>query len=186
MAPYLQTSGFDHLVLPSAGNWGDPGNLMTHHYDFGGYISPEGLRRPEYDEAIALAATLDAWGERLATASPVPLSAVALDGAAAGGALALPGGGHLVGPAEVDGLERTVRLRPTTLADRADDGAAHDGTAPDGAADGGAVEVGRSRARHRPFWALDVPLAPWGARAPRSPPPSSSGGAARPGGDARP
>ena len=164
VAPYLQTSGFDHLVLPSAGNWGDPGNLMTHHYDFGGYISPEGLRRPEYDEAIALAATLDAWGERLATASPVPLSAVALDGAAAGGALALPGGGHLVGPAEVDGLERTVRLRPTTLADRADDGAAHDGTAHDGAADGGAVEVVAELAPGTcPFWALDVPLAPWGS-----------------------
>lgn len=57
VAPYLQTSGFDHLVLPSAGNWGDPGNLMTHDYDFGGYISPDGRRRPEYDEAIALAAT---------------------------------------------------------------------------------------------------------------------------------
>src|SRR5699024_12542907 len=130
-----------------------------HHYDFGGDISPEGLRRPEYDEAIALAATLDAWGERLATASPVPLSAVALDGAAAGGALALPGGGHLVGPAEVDGLERTVRLRPTTLADRADDGAAGDG-----AADGGAVEVVAELAPGTcPFWALDVPLAPWGS-----------------------
>src|SRR5699024_10078614 len=92
VAPYLQTSGFDHLVLPSAGNWGDPGNLMTHDYDFDGYISPDGRRRPEDDEAIALAATLEAWGERLATASPVPLSAVPVDGIAVGGALALEGG----------------------------------------------------------------------------------------------
>ncbi|MGP9536366.1 beta-galactosidase [Brachybacterium sp. AOP43-C2-M15] len=147
VAPYLQTSGFDHLVLPSAGNWGDPGNLMTHDYDFGGYISPEGRRRPEYDEAIALAATLEAWGERLATAAPVPLDAVPLEGARAGGALALEGGGHIVGPAEIDGLARTVGLRSSALA-RAEGSAA-----PVAAAlDPGAC----------PFWALDVPLAPWG------------------------
>ncbi|MGO1685523.1 MAG: beta-galactosidase [Brachybacterium sp.] len=144
VAPYLQTSGFDHLVLPSAGNWGDPGNLMTHDYDFGGYISPDGRRRPEYDEAIALAATLEAWGERLATAQPVPLTDAALDGAAAGGALALAGGGHIVGPVELEGLERTVRLRPAG----ADGGAPVEATLAPGAC---------------PFWALDVPLAPWGS-----------------------
>src|SRR5699024_3063501 len=71
---------------------------------------------PEYDEAIALAATLEAWGERLATASPVPLSAVPVDGIAVGGALALEGGGHVVGPAETDGLARRVTLRSATLA----------------------------------------------------------------------
>src|SRR5699024_3631240 len=102
--PVPQTSGFDHLVLPSAGNWGDPGNLWTHDDDVAERISPDVRRRPEYDEAIALAATLEAWGERLATASPVPLSAVPVDGIAVGGALALEGGGHVVGPAETDGL----------------------------------------------------------------------------------
>src|SRR5699024_5444217 len=96
--PYLQTSGFNHLVRPSAGNWGDPGNLMTYDYDFGGYISPDGRRRPEYDEAIRLTATLEAWGERLATARPVPLSATPLTGMKTGGALALEGGGLIVGP----------------------------------------------------------------------------------------
>lgn len=152
VAPYLQTSGFDHLVLPSAGNWGDPGNLMTHDYDFGGYISPDGRRRPEYDEAITLAATLDAWGARLATATPVPLDEAAVEGAVAGGALALEGGGHIVGPAEVGGSERRVRLHSSVL----------EATRPQG------------RARKErdallapgacPFWALDVPLEPWGGR----------------------
>src|SRR5699024_6717870 len=167
VAPYLQTSGFNHLVRPSAGNWGDPGNLMTYDYDFGGYISPDGRRRPEYDEAIRLTATLEAWGERLATARPVPLSATPLTGMKTrgaparagrgptgrrrpeydaairltatlgawgerlatarpvplsatpltgmktGGALALEGGGLIVGPAEVEGLDTAVRLRPT-------------------------------------------------------------------------
>lgn len=142
VAPYLQTSGFDHLVLPSAGNWGTPGNLMTHDYDFGGYLSPDGRRRPEYDEAIALAATLEAWGERLATATPAPLTDVRVDGAAAGGALALAGGGHLVGPAELDGLERVITLRDATGRESVEALLAP-GTCP--------------------FWALDVPLEPWGS-----------------------
>lgn len=113
VAPYLQAGGFDHLVLPSAGNWGDPGNLMAHYYDFAGYLSPEGLRRPEYDAAIALSSTLDAWGERLAAATPIPLADAPVSGAAAGGALALPGGGHLVGPAALGERDATVRLEPT-------------------------------------------------------------------------
>lgn len=141
VAPYLQTSGFDHLVLPSAGNWGDPGNLMTHDYDFGGYISPDGRRLPEYDEAVALSATLRAWGERLATATPAPLSSAPITGIATGGVLELPGGGAVIGPAELTGHETPVQLRPvgTTTVD--------------------AVVPAVSC----PFWALDVPLAPWGA-----------------------
>ncbi|NMA77966.1 MAG: beta-galactosidase [Actinomycetales bacterium] len=144
VAPYLQTSGFDHLVLPSAGNWGDPGNLMTHDYDFGGYISPDGRRRPEYDEAIALARTLAAWGERLATATPVGLGQAPIEGAQAGGALALDGGGFLLGPADLDGTGTVVRLHPASR------------TGTDGPVDA-ALAPGSC-----PFWAVDVPLAPWG------------------------
>lgn len=148
VAPYLQTSGFDHLVLPSAGNWGDPGNLMTHDYDFGGYISPDGRRRPEYDEAIALGATLGAWGERLATARAVPLSEVAVEGASAGGALALEDGGHIVGPAELEGLQQSVWLRPSTSSGMG----------------GSAMPVEALLAPGTcPFWAVDVPLGPWGS-----------------------
>src|SRR5699024_117137 len=117
-------------------------------YDFDGYISPDGRRRPEYDEAIALAATLEAWGERLATASPVPLSAVPVNGIAVGGALALEGGGHVVGPAETDGLARRVTLRSATLAR----------TDPDLAQVTGVLDPGAC-----PFWALDVPLRAWGS-----------------------
>ncbi len=142
VAPYLQTSGFDHLVLPSAGNWGDPGNLMTHDYDFDGYLTPDGRRRPEYDEAVALGATLAAWGDRLATALPVPLDSVAVDGIATGGALALDGGGFVVGPAELDDLATAVLLRPS------------------GSTAGIAAVLAPGTC---PFWALDVPLEPWGA-----------------------
>lgn len=145
VAPYLQTSGFDHLVLPSAGNWGDPGNLMTHDYDFDGYLTPEGRRRPEYDEARDLTATLTAWGGRLAAAAPVPLDASAVTDAAGepvvGGALALPGGGTIVGPAALGAEELPVRLRSAS-------GIELTASVPAGAC---------------PFWALDVPLDPWGA-----------------------
>ena len=139
VAPYLLTSGFDHLVLPSAGNWGDPGNLMTHDYDFDGYVSPDGRRRPEYDEAIALGATLAAWGERLATAHPRPLPTDRIAGIATGGALALDGGGTLLGPAELTGLDTPVHLTSADL----------DAVVPAGTC---------------PFWALEVPLHPWGAQ----------------------
>lgn len=146
VAPYLQTSGFNHLLLPSAGNWGDPGNLMTHDYDFGGYLGPDGRRRPEYDEAVRLTRTLEAWGERLAAAVPVPLEQAGVQGVDAGGALALPGGGHVIGPAEVHGRDAEVRIRPAGGASR----------------DAHALSA-RVPAGTCPFWALDVPLDPWGA-----------------------
>ncbi len=50
IAPYLQSSGWNFGLNPSAGNWGDPGNFMTHSYDFGGYVSADGARRPEFRE----------------------------------------------------------------------------------------------------------------------------------------
>ena len=143
VAPYLQTAGFNHLLLPSTGNWGDPGNLMTHDYDFGGYISADGRRRPEYDQAVQLSRTLDAWGERLASARPVPLHSLGTEGVEAGGALELAGGGYIVGPAEVRGLDTSISVGRS----------------------GGTALTGRLPAGTCPFWALDVPLAPWGADA---------------------
>src|SRR5699024_10353302 len=99
---------------------------------------------------IALAATLEAWGERLPTASPVPLSAVPVDGIAVGGALALEGGGHVVGPAETDGLARRVTLRSATLAR----------TDPDVAQVTAGLDAGT-----RPYWPSDVPQRAWGSEA---------------------
>src|SRR5699024_11231278 len=81
--------------------------------------------------------------ERLPAVSPVPLSAVPVDGIVVGGALALEGGGHVVGPAETDGLARRVTLRSATLAR----------TDPDLAQVTGVLAPGAC-----PFWALDVPL----------------------------
>ncbi|MFK4089566.1 beta-galactosidase [Kribbella sp. NPDC020789] len=99
IAPYLQASGWNFGYTPSAGNWGDPGNFMTHWYDFGGYVSPTGQPRPEYAEARVLSRVIDVLGPRLARA--VPARAVVevvtdFPTSSAIGALELSGGGELI------------------------------------------------------------------------------------------
>ncbi|MEU1972023.1 beta-galactosidase [Microbacterium sp. NPDC019599] len=66
IAPYLQASGYNFGYTPSVGNWGDPGGFMSHDYDFAGYLSPEGERRPEHTEARVLTALVRTLGASLA------------------------------------------------------------------------------------------------------------------------
>lgn len=99
IAPYLQSSGWNFGYTPSSGNWGRPGNFMSHGYDFGGYVTSTGAERPEYAEARVLARVVDTWGDQLAAAAPgssdtppvcdFPTSSVAA-------ALDLPEGGRLM------------------------------------------------------------------------------------------
>jgi beta-galactosidase len=99
IAPYLQSSGWNFGYSPSTGNWGDPGNFMSHDYDFGGYVSPTGQERPEYAEAMVLAKVVTALGSRLALAtSAVPRSEVTADFSTSSSlsALDLHGGGQLI------------------------------------------------------------------------------------------
>ncbi|GAA0949542.1 hypothetical protein GCM10009554_48330 [Kribbella koreensis] len=99
VAPYLQSSGWNFGYTPSSGNWGDPGNFMSHDYDFGGYVSPTGQERPEYAEAKVLAHVLTALGSRLALAtSTVPRPEVTADFPTSSSlsALDLHGGGQLI------------------------------------------------------------------------------------------
>lgn len=99
IAPYLQASGWNFGYSPSTGNWGDPGNFMSHHYDFGGYVSPTGAERPEYAEAKVLAQVLSTLGSRLALAtSTVPRVEIVADFPTSSSlsALDLDGGGQLI------------------------------------------------------------------------------------------
>ncbi|WP_416971144.1 beta-galactosidase [Streptomyces sp. 4F14] len=138
IAPYLQASGWNFGYTPSAGNWGSPGNFMSHGYDFGGYVSSTGVERPEFTEAKLLAKVLDTWGDRLALATPGDqLADVRCDFVTSSTAatLDLPGGGHLVA-------------------------VPHLGTAPGTAVVGGtSVEVAPDSC---PLMAVGVPLEPWG------------------------
>lgn len=137
IGPYLQVSG-DNLGFTNAvNNWGDPLALLTSDYDFGGYLSPAGVKRPEYGEARLLAGMVNALGPALAAAQPVavPDLKVTADFPLPDGGprmLALRGGGFLLAlanPGEHDGVARV----------------------------GDAAEL-RVRARGCPFVLLDLPV----------------------------
>ena len=125
LGPYLQSSGWNFGYTPSSGNWGDPGNLMSHCYDFGGYVSPTGTERSGYPQARVLARILDTLGARLAHATPgapgvevtaaFPTSSApaALDLAGGGRILALPNLGADPGTAVLSGRTGCV---PITVA----------------------------------------------------------------------
>jgi beta-galactosidase len=99
IAPYLQSSGWNFGYTPSTGNWGAPGNLMSHGYDFGGYVSSTGAERGEFAEAQVMAHILDTLGPRLARATTGVTSVdVAADfpTSSSPAALELDGGGRLL------------------------------------------------------------------------------------------
>ncbi|GLI00154.1 beta-galactosidase [Phytohabitans aurantiacus] len=116
IAPYLQSSGWNFGYTPSSGNWGAPGNLMSHGYDFGGYVSSTGVERAEFVEAQVLARVVDALGARLALATsgvprfevtadfPTSTTLAALDLDGGGQLLALPNLGAESGTATLDGV----------------------------------------------------------------------------------
>lgn len=98
IAPYLQSSGWNFGYTPSSGNWGQPGNLMSHGYDFGGYVSSTGVERPEFAEAQVFARVLETLGSRVALARLGAPMDVAADfpTSSSAGVLELEGGGRLV------------------------------------------------------------------------------------------
>ncbi|WP_202869976.1 beta-galactosidase [Kribbella caucasensis] len=120
IAPYLQSSGWNFGYTPSSGNWGRPGNFMSHGYDFGGYVSSTGAERPEYAEAQVLARVVDALGSRLALATssvprvevvsafPTSSSPSALDLYGGGQLVAVPNLGETAGRAVVGGVSVAV------------------------------------------------------------------------------
>ncbi|MFF5309320.1 beta-galactosidase [Streptomyces massasporeus] len=148
IAPYLQSSGWNFGYTPSAGNWGRPGNLMSHGYDFGGYVSSTGTERPEYAEAQILARVIDTLGPRLALATPtVPHTPVTTDfpTSSSPSALRLDGGGLL--------------LAVPHLGTRAGAEAGAGVGAGTAVVNGVPVAVAADSC---PLMPVDVPLGPWG------------------------
>lgn len=147
LAPYLQSSGWNFDLNPSAGNWGNPGNLMTHSYDFGGYVAADGATRPEYAEGQRLAAVIGALGVRLAGAAPVlaaPLDLVPdFATSSVRPVLALDGGGFLAGLPNLSGTDGMLRLKT----------------------DAGATATALVPAGHCPLLLAGLPLAGWGVPA---------------------
>ncbi|WP_369167042.1 beta-galactosidase [Streptomyces sp. R28] len=141
IAPYLQSSGWNFGYTPSSGNWGRPGNFMSHGYDFGGYVTSTGVARPEYAEAQVLARVVEVWGDRLALAVPGAADTeVACDFPTSSepAALNLPEGGRLVAVSHLGTEPGTAVVRGVPVA----------------------VVPGSC-----PLMAVDVPLRPWGSAA---------------------
>jgi hypothetical protein len=156
IAPYLQSSGWNFGYTPSAGNWGRPGNLMSHGYDFGGYVSSTGTERPEYAEAQILARVIDTLGPRLALATPTaPHTPVTTDfpTSSSPSALRLDGGGRLLAVPHLGTRTGTGTGAGTGTGT---------GTGPDsGTAVVNGVPVAVA-ADSCPLMLVDVPLTPWG------------------------
>jgi beta-galactosidase len=143
VGPYLQTSGTDFGFTTGITNWGNPLSFMTSHYDFGGMISPGGIIRPEGLEARLLTQMIQTLGPAVALALPADQLPVKVTGSVSAAALALDGGGWLIGLANPTEEARHVHLNegaqrfPRQVA----------------------LKIGPNRC---PFILLELPLARWG------------------------
>jgi hypothetical protein len=97
LGPYLQVSGWNFGRGTAINNWGSPLGYMTHDYDFGGAIAPDGTERADAREARRLTGTIRALGASLASSVPAEVpSGVVLDGGVVAAACALSEGGYLL------------------------------------------------------------------------------------------
>ncbi|GAA3474487.1 beta-galactosidase [Nonomuraea roseola] len=119
LGPYLQVSGNDFGFTTGVTNWGDPLALLTSDYDFGGYLSPSGVRRQEFGEGRLLAGLVTALGPALAAAVPADAGELKVradfplpDGGPR--ALALAGGGLLLALANPGGTAGTATIGDST------------------------------------------------------------------------
>ena len=97
LGPYLQTSGWNPNHGTAINNWGDLLGFMTHDYDFGGVIAPDGTIRDEGAEARILGGVVRALGWRISHGAPTGQASNVEHGLdAPPHALALAGGGELI------------------------------------------------------------------------------------------
>lgn len=97
LGPYLQTGGWNPDHGTSVNNWGDLMAFMTHDYDFGGVVAPDGTVRRDAIEAVTLTRVVRTLGRRLAEGVPLgPSGSIPHDLEVTPHVLALEGGGQLV------------------------------------------------------------------------------------------
>ena len=112
LGPYLQASGWNNAGGPSINNWGDPIGFMTHDYDFGGAIDPDGNERTDAAQARVITGLIHRLGERLAAATPTaPVGVEHSDGLIVN-ALDLGAGGQLIGLTNLTDTPRAATVNP--------------------------------------------------------------------------
>ena len=112
LGPYLQASGWNNAGGPSINNWGDPLGFMTHDYDFGGALDPDGNERADAAQARVLTGLIHTLGPRLATATPTAPEGVEHADGLIVDALDIGAGGQLIGLTNLTDTPHTAVIAP--------------------------------------------------------------------------
>lgn len=114
IGPYLQASGWNSGYTTAVNNWGDLLAFMTHDYDFGGMVRPDGTLRADAEEARILGGLIDALGETIASGTPQGQARHVQSGLTVRPrALNLANGGELISLTNLADDEETVRVSAT-------------------------------------------------------------------------
>ncbi len=124
IAPYNQVSGTNFGFTTAVNNWGRPLSYLPHDYNLGGMINPQGELTTEYGEALLFTGLVHSLGDEIACSWPEEeeelqvLADCRLSGSVRQ-RLCLPGGGKLIGFANIDDFQGEVhftsgdKIRPT-------------------------------------------------------------------------
>ena len=110
IAPYNQVSGTNFGFTTSVNNWGNPLSYLPHDYDLGGMIDPRGEVTNEYNEALLLTGLLHSMEGEIALGWPEEEREIHISGECKLShsilqKLCLPGGGKLIGIANIDDVQ---------------------------------------------------------------------------------
>lgn len=115
IAPYNQVGGTNFGFTTAVNNWGKPLSYLPHDYDLGGMISPRGELTDEYKEAVLFTGLVHSLGEEIALSWPEEeeelqvLANCRLSGSIYQ-KLCLPGGGKLIGFANIDDIPGEIHF----------------------------------------------------------------------------
>jgi beta-galactosidase len=107
IAPYNQVGGTNFGFTTAVNNWGKPLSYLPHDYDLGGMISPRGELTEEYKEAFLFTGLVHSLDEEIALSWPeeekeLQVTTECKLSGSIHQKLCLPGGGKLIGFANID------------------------------------------------------------------------------------
>lgn len=115
IAPYNQVCGTDFGFTTAVNNWGKPLSYLSHDYNLGGMIDPRGELNDEYNEALLLTGLLHSLEEEIALGWSEEERKLHIWGEgklshSIRQILCLPGGGKLIGIANIDDTPGEIRF----------------------------------------------------------------------------
>ncbi|MDF2486446.1 MAG: hypothetical protein K0R46_2614, partial [Herbinix sp.] len=115
IAPYNQVGGTNFGFTTAVNNWGKPLSYLPHDYDLGGMIGPRGEVNDEYKEAFLFTGLVHSLSEEIALSWPeeekeLQFTAECRLSNSILQKLCLPGGGKLIGVANIDVIPGAVHF----------------------------------------------------------------------------